>query len=183
MEILYGKWAPLVAKYAIPETELSQDIAFVATVGFVGTFLIELVLHFGFVNFVFPEKTRYFFLHVMFNGWLSWFVFADAMSCLRDPESSMNIPYVHSVVISTAAISGFHIYHMIFFTNLTTEDVIHHLVSCVLNVGIGIVCPFGKPVALSNLVMCGIPGGTDYFLLTLVKCAFSCLHLFYPGGP
>ena len=66
-------------------------------------------------------------------------------------------------------ITGFHLYHMIAFQGISAEDWIHHLVSCVFVPAIGIGCPFGRAVSLSNLGMCGIPGGIDYALLAGVK--------------
>ena len=57
-------------------------------------------------------------------------------------------------------------------TNLSTEDIVHHVVSCLFVPIIGCLCPFGKIVAVSNLGMCGIPGAIDYFLLTCVKHNF-----------
>ena len=34
---------------------------------------------------------------------------------------------------------------------------------------IGILLPFSTMLSLSNIAMCGVPGGIDYFLLFLVK--------------
>lgn len=137
--------------------------------GLITGILIPLVFDFLIVKHLVVEKARYFALHVVFNSWLTCVVFEDAIDGLLHPSEIYNPFYVYSSVVTTAAISGFHIYHMIMFTNLSTEDIIHHVVSCLFVPIIGCLCPFGKIVALSNLGMCGIPGAIDYFLLTCVK--------------
>ena len=108
----------------------------------------------------------------MFNSWIIYTCCTDAFATVINPLESMVIRHTYSVTLSTAGITGFHLYHMMFFTALTLEDILHHTVNCGLNVAIGIGCPFGRTVALSNFAMCGLPGGIDYFLLILVKLKF-----------
>lgn len=115
------------------------------------------------------EKARYFFLHVFLNAWITYIVFNDAMNLILNPESGLDIDYSYSAIISTSAISSFHMYHYLCFTNLSFDDYIHHLVSCLIVPAIGIILPTGRLPSLCNLGMCGIPGGIDYLLLFLVK--------------
>ena len=131
--------------------------------------LIPLIFDNIIVRHVVVEKARYFALHVIFNSWLTYIVFEDAMDGMLNPQNAYKPLHVYSSVMTTAAISGFHIYHMLVFTNLSNEDIIHHVVSCLFVRIIGCLCPFGKVVAVSNLGMCGIPGMIDYFLLACVK--------------
>ena len=115
------------------------------------------------------DKARYFFLHVFFNLWVTFIVINDSINLIKNPESGLDFHYSYSGILSTSAISAFHYYHYLNFTNLTYDDYIHHIVSCLLVPLIGIILPCGRLPSLSNLGMCGIPGGIDYLLLFLVK--------------
>ena len=133
-------------------------------------------------------KARYFILHVVFNFWLSITVWSSAMIALLDPQNALygdNDPtpssnfytftYTHGIgftdsqIATTAGIASFHCYHAIFFTGIHKEEWIHHIVSCAIVPAIGLNMPFARVVDVSNLGMCGIPGGIDYLLLALQK--------------
>ena len=140
-----------------------------------GTIIVETLIDFGLVKRLAPPKARYFFLHLAFNTWLSVVVWNDAMDALRFPAKGMegdaeSPGFCDSAVITTAGITGFHVYHTLFFTGISAEDWIHHIVSCVIVPLIGINAPYGHVVAVSNLGMCGIPGAADYAMLAAVKC-------------
>jgi hypothetical protein len=140
----------------------------------VATCLVSTFTDYAFIRRVVPEKARYFVMHVLFNTWLSWMVWSDALAVLAAPSDALigdggRGGWADSAVVTTAAVVGFHVYHMLCYTGLAAEDWVHHLVSCVFVPAIGIGCPFGKAVALSNLGMCGIPGAVDYALLAGVK--------------
>ena len=143
-----------------------------------GTIFVELLLDFGLVKHVFTPKARYFVLHVCFNSWLSYVVWGDSVAALRFPEAGMTCDsdsgsgspgFCDSAVVTTAGITGFHVYHTLFFTGISAEDWVHHIVSCVVVPLIGINAPFGRVVSLSNLGMCGIPGALDYAMLAALK--------------
>ena len=144
--------------------------------GFVGVFAVKFVVDFAIVKRITKpdEQTlRHFILHVMFNAWVVWMVAEDSIDAFLHPGTVLtaNIRNRHasSAVITTAGISSFHLYHLLFFSNLTTEDLFHHFVNTFLVAVIGVALPIGKMISLSNLGMCGLPGGIDYTLLTLVK--------------
>ena len=127
-----------------------------------------------FVRQIVLPKARYFVLHVLFNSWLTICVWHDAVDALRAPETALlgdrdNQGFADSAIVTTAGISGFHIYHALFFSGISTEDWIHHVVSCIIVPIVGICAPFGKVVSISNLGMCGVPGAIDYALLAGVK--------------
>lgn len=121
------------------------------------------------LKFLIKENCRYYFLHVLFNSWITYLVLPDAINSIINPFLAFENQYERSAIVSTASITGFHLYHMFAYSNLTIEDWLHHLVSAVFVAGLGIYLPFGKCPSLANLTMCGIPGGIDYFLLVLVK--------------
>ncbi len=155
---------------AIGKNAFDADFIFTTTIegvkfGFVGALVIDQL----FVRHVLREKARFFFLHVIFNAWVTSVVYKDAFDSLANPTDALTPRYAFSPIVTTAGIAGFHTYHMLFYKNLTTEDLVHHIVSCLIVPAIGILCPYGKVVTIVNLGMCGVPGGIDYFLLTLVK--------------
>lgn len=154
------------------ETEEGYNVLATAVASLLAVFAVEALVDNLVVRHLFAKTptTRYFALHVIFNCWVIYVVWPDAVEALANPVTSMTEHHwVHSAVLSTGGISGFHIYHLLLFTNLTTEDVWHHVVSCMIVPLVAIFCPFGRVVSLSNLGMCGIPGGIDYALLVLVK--------------
>jgi len=114
-------------------------------------------------------KARYFFLHIFFNTVITYLVYQDTYNLIKNPETGLDINYSYYGILSTSAISSFHMYHYLYFTNLSFDDYIHHIVSCLIVPSIGIIFPFGRLPSLCNIGMCGIPGGIDYFLLFLVK--------------
>ena len=123
-----------------------------------------------FVKRYFDTKSQYFFLHFMFNMWLCYLVYNETIFCLLNPLRIFEEDYSQVAIKSTIAISSFHVYHIIDkYSILTKEDWIHHIVSSIMVPIIGLCNPFGKIISLSNFVMCGLPGGIDYFLLVLVK--------------
>lgn len=145
-------------------------------IGFVGIFAIKFVIDFAIVKrFTKPDEQtlRHFVLHVMFNAWVVWMVASDSVDAFLRPErvltSNIRDRHASSAVITTAGISSFHLYHLLFFSNLTSEDLTHHFVNTFLVAVIGVALPIGKMISLSNLGMCGLPGGIDYALLILVK--------------
>ena len=52
---------------------------------------------------------------------------------------------------------------------LTTEDVIHHVINTGVVVVIGALCPWGRLLCLANWSMCGFGGMTNYMFLFLYK--------------
>tara|TARA_B110000090_G_scaffold199573_1_gene239635 strand:+ start:37 stop:789 length:753 start_codon:yes stop_codon:yes gene_type:complete len=146
---------------------------------FVVVFLFFCFLDQGFVRHVVPAKARYFVLHVVFNSWLSLTVWSNAWTALGAPGAATQgdtevAGFSSSGMATTAGIASFHLYHACFFTGIDRETVVHHIVSCVVTPAIGIMLPFGRVLDVSNLGMCGIPGGVDYLLLALMKSQVSC---------
>ena len=166
-----------LAEYLINARTDSRSLLYEdVLLGFVGIFVVKLVIDFGIVKrIVRPEEQtlRHFMLHVMFNAWVVWMVAADSIDAFLHPErvltNSVITRHASSAVITTAGISSFHLYHLLFFSNLTSEDLVHHFVNTFLVAVIGIALPIGKMISLSNLGMCGLPGGIDYAMLVAVK--------------
>ena len=164
-----------------------------APVFFAGVFTFIFFLDHLIVKPLACPKARYFILHVIFNVWLTITVWSSAMIALSNPSEALygdnnpnpshdilsfaynhGIGFTDSQIGTTAGITSFHVYHAIFFTGISKEDWIHHIVSCVIVPAIGLNFPFGRVVDVSNLGMCGIPGGVDYFLLALQKSNARC---------
>lgn len=133
------------------------------------SFIIVRIVDF-ILNKLIPKNSTYFLLHFIFNLWVSITVFNDVIFTLINPLKAYTLGnYCYSGIVTTLSIMSFHINHLLFYSNLSTEDWIHHIVSSLLVPLIGIFLPFGTVSSLSNIAMCGLPGGIDYFLLFLVK--------------
>jgi hypothetical protein len=148
------------------------DLEFVqktTCIGFCGIFGGTLLVDFIVVKNIFTKNARFFVLHVIFNTWVTSVVYNDAVDALMNPVNATQPFWPYSTIVTTAGIAGFHLYHLMFFVGLSTEDLVHHCVSCIIVPVMGILCPYGRIVAVVNLGMCGVPGGIDYFLLVMVK--------------
>ena len=119
------------------------------------------------------EKAQYFVLHFFFNMWICYITYQEAIYCFFNPYKLFNIEYSESALLTTTGIASFHIYHVIDnYKHLSREDWIHHIGSSFIIPIIGHMNPFGRMISLSNFVMCGLPGGIDYLLLSLVKYCY-----------
>jgi hypothetical protein len=49
------------------------------------------------------------------------------------------------------------------------DDYMHHIISVFIVGTISIVFPFGRTLGAVSFFLCGLPGGIDYLLLSLVK--------------
>lgn len=113
------------------------------------------------------NKARWFILHTIANILVIYYVWDDCKNMFIDPIKAFDrIPYYDALNITVAL----HFYHAMFFKNLTTIDWLHH----VLMISIAIIsynCP--SPVIITTNALLfflnGLPGGVDYFLLTLLK--------------
>jgi hypothetical protein len=135
---------------------------------FIKIILVILLID-NLLKIILRENTRFFLLHTLFNIWITYVVFKDSIKCILFPLNILDNDYEFSAIESTTGIAAFHIYHMFAYSDLTLEDWLHHLISSIFVAGLGVYLPFGKIPSLANLVMCGFPGGVDYFMLFLVK--------------
>jgi hypothetical protein len=125
------------------------------------------------IKLFFKESTSYFLLHSIFNFWVTWVVLDDVIFTLLNPfKIYQTALFSESGLLSTIGIVCFHLNHILFYSNLSKEDWLHHIISSVLVPIIAFIFPFSHILSLSNIVMCGIPGGIDYFMLFLVKLNF-----------
>lgn len=131
---------------------------------------ITLIDWFFVRNFI-QKKAQYFFLHILFNSWVTYICFNNALKVLINPNSCYSDFIISdTATLSTKGIVVFHFYHSLMESkNLSFEDWVHHIISCFFVGAIGINCKGGRIVDLINIFMCGIPGGIDYCLLFLVK--------------
>lgn len=138
------------------------------------THIIYLIMLFWLIDNLFIKrwlsKARWFVLHTIANAIVVYFVWNDVSSLFLNPIMAFNRRPDYSGLNITVAL---HFYHAIFFKNLPMIDWIHHI----LMIGIAIrsyYCP-GSVIVTTNALLFflnGLPGGIDYFLLTLVKYEF-----------
>ena len=118
---------------------------------------------------IFPgdPKTRWFALHAIVNG-------ITVVSCLTDIGQVAVRPFcvalesTHSWVPSYCAFS-LHLYHMLAFTALRKEDIVHHLLFAGVLGIFNFTFNWGRMTNILIFFMTGLPGGVDYVMLIMVK--------------
>lgn len=120
----------------------------------------------------FFKKARWFILHTIANIFVVYYAWNDLFHLLENPIMAFNrVPHYEALNITVAL----HFYHALFFKNLVFIDWVHHI----LMISIAIMsyhCPSSVIIATNGLLffLNGLPGGIDYFLLTLVK--YELIH-------
>ena len=119
------------------------------------------------------RKYSWFLLHALFNTIITLVCLEDGYHALVSPTTMAWGPNgwygtYPSGLFGAIAIGAFHVHHFVFYP-VTKEDVIHHCVNAGAVVIAGVYLPWGRTSSLSNIPMCGIPGGINYFALWLQK--------------
>lgn len=119
-----------------------------------------------FLSYCFTNKARWFQLHAVVNFYIVCKTLPDVVQFLQDPLYTIT-----QYGERTTAITGLslHIYHLVAFDNLTFLDYLHHGISAFIAAPLGILFFYNKIINIHNFLLCGLPGGIDYFLLCLVK--------------
>ena len=125
-------------------------------------FVVDLIL----TKPNFDQTGRWFALHAAANAIIVGFCSNDAWMALTDPIMAGMGEYNLWTVYMVAAI---HLYHILFFDNLTSQDWVHHLLFGGVMCLMGILFTVGKGMGLIAFFICGLPGGLDYLMLALVK--------------
>jgi hypothetical protein len=111
------------------------------------------------------SKGRYFLLHSIVNVIVTYLIWDDICTSLQFPTLIYKLPLKITSGYSCAI--ALHLYHCLFY-KLNFTDVLHHFIM------IGIATPYTiyfQPYIVSNLpllMLNGIPGAIDYFLLYLI---------------
>ena len=117
----------------------------------------------------FFSKGRWLFIHAMANFAVTVFSARDSLTAFLDPASSCLGDYS---LIPVQIIAALHLYHLIAFRNLSTDEWVHHLLFGGIISGVGMTYRSGPLQNLVALFICGLPGGVDYLLLVCVKYGF-----------
>ena len=109
---------------------------------------------------------RYFALHVFANIVITWLTICEATRGLLNPcTSTIPLPGAACSMIFVSWVYALHIYHPLFFKT-GVMDWVHHVPVYILNtLMFSVLC--GEAVLLKAVILCGIPGGIDYFLQVL----------------
>jgi hypothetical protein len=123
------------------------------------------------IQMTIKENSQYFVLHVFFNLWIVVMTFPDTTYTLTSPYTFLNNLNGDNVGFQTTmSISVFHLYHTISsWKKLTSDDVIHHVVSCFLvpSIVYVVLYKYERLLSASNFFMCGLPGAVQYLLMIL----------------
>jgi hypothetical protein len=114
------------------------------------------------------DSFRWFFLHAIINWILTILILPNVKYCLTHITHCASEPWINGVAV-TALGTSLHLYHMIAFKKLTTDDYIHHILFAVINVPI--ILMYNKTVLamFGAFFLLGLPGAIDYSLLVLTK--------------
>lgn len=116
----------------------------------------------------FPSpKVRWFALHFLINMAMASLCIGDIVGIVRSPFCAFLEPA--GSYIPTHGALTLHIYHLLFFTGLRREDIVHHLLFAGVLGAFAISFSWGRMINVSIFFMSGVPGGVDYALLVLVK--------------
>ena len=126
---------------------------------FIYIFLIDNVL-----TYLFSDIARWFQLHFVINMISVYLTYQNVTKMIMYPLSSFD-NYDNNVVISYTGI--LHVYHNIFF-KMKIIDYYHHILS--VYIPFLIIYNINRRItSLYFFIFCGLPGGIEYLMLSLVK--------------
>jgi hypothetical protein len=132
-------------------------------VTFVVVALVDVVL-----RLLFPDqKTRWFALHFVANMIISAMCLHDMWGLMKAPLCAFS-EASDSWVPSYIAF-GLHAYHLIAFTAVRMEDIVHHVLFAGGLAVFNFLMVWGRMTNTLLFFMTGFPGGVDYLMLVLVK--------------
>jgi hypothetical protein len=123
----------------------------------------------GLLDFVYASKTpaRWFILHTAGNACVAIFSTVDLYRVVTDPLNVLKEKEASH--IPTGFVLAIHAYHVCGFSNLNWVDWVHHGLMVGLALPLVIISQYGPLMNYNNWFVCGVPGGLDYLMLTMVK--------------
>jgi len=118
----------------------------------------------------YSPNIRWFFIHSMTNGLITYYTSPIVLKCLKDPNQCYLKEWEPESYSAFWLCVSLHTYHSLFF-KLTLGEIKHHVIMC-------LICGFFtyyKRTLLSTVglfYVSGLPGFIDYFLLLLVNIDF-----------
>eukprot|EP01062_Namystynia_karyoxenos_P003129 TRINITY_DN110_c0_g2_i1.p1 TRINITY_DN110_c0_g2~~TRINITY_DN110_c0_g2_i1.p1 ORF type:complete len:322 (+),score=53.28 TRINITY_DN110_c0_g2_i1:93-1058(+) len=112
-------------------------------------------------------STRWFFVHFIANGFVSYFAWPDVYNCLTAVSDCGTTTWSGGTKTMGVAL-GLHFYHICFF-HLSAGDWLHHGMTAVLTTPPILYTHQSLSVSTALFFMTGLPGGVDYLLLVMVK--------------
>ena len=113
------------------------------------------------------KKRRWYFIHAVVNTFITFMTFNDVIIVISDPLKSASGDHISLPMMLVISLHLFHI--VISYKTLTLIDWMHHIVSVLIVGSIGEFYVKGPLTNYYLFFLCGLPGGLDYYLLTLNK--------------
>jgi len=113
---------------------------------------------------------RWFFIHFIFNFFITIFAYDDIKYCLFNISTCSTNEWFYGDIIYGLTTS-LHLYHTMFF-KLYSSDIIHHVSTVFLSTPLIILYHRYHSAVMAIWFMSGFPGMIDYFLLWLVKMGY-----------
>jgi hypothetical protein len=143
---------------------LFEGLLLIASLDIIGYLISSLI------NNKNPDhNTRWFFIHFIINGIVTYYNFEDLKYCLKNIESCTLEHASPNAYYATDLVMLAHLYHiLVFYNHLKSQDWLHHLTMCGFN-GPVFYYQHLKIQSVTAYFCSGLPGLIDYFLLYLVK--------------
>lgn len=126
-----------------------------------------LFSHYG-LKYILDEKTKappqikYYLLHFLTNMYIVSIIYKNVITVLLNPLSYIKIfPY------SSTIITIFHMYHILFYKNISIDEKIHHFVNVFILYPFFFLIDHTMILELGTFFLMGLPGGLTYLLLFL----------------
>eukprot|EP00126_Sphaerothecum_destruens_P013909 Sdes_comp23817_c0_seq1m21965 len=162
--------------FLLPEKLIQQNVvpllrplmADVFSEGLPRTLFCMLCLAIADLSWARHTKARYFALHILANFFITINCWEDVYHILTDPLDALSGKPSTNLMPSFCCVA-IHLYHILFFRDLTWIDWLHHIPMIGVLSPLSILYPTGPCNNWNLIFICGIPGGIDYVMLYLVK--------------
>ena len=121
-------------------------------------------------NQISSQSYRWFFIHFIFNFFISILTFDDIKYCIFNLSTCSTNEWFSGDIVY-ALTTSLHLYHTMFF-KLNYTDIIHHISTALLSTPLIIFYHRYHTAVVAIFFMSGLPGMIDYFLLWLVKMGY-----------
>jgi hypothetical protein len=115
------------------------------------------------------KSPRWFLVHFFGNMVITGYALPDVLHALQYPLEALGGSYAIEPTIIAIIL---HIYHLLFYTDVSWDDIVHHFGFVATLGSVALVWSWGPASNMMLFFMCGLPGGLDYLLLALVKLKF-----------
>ena len=124
-----------------------------------------------------PSNTeRWFFIHTLVNLIITYLSSFELYLCINDIQNCSKHRLMNNSGYILMLAKASHIYHLLFFKNLSYYEYLHHMVMCVFCGPLAYLYNKTRMFASTMFFLSGLPGLIDYSNLYLVKRNYMNSH-------